>query len=69
MLADNDPMKGYYDRVAQVDDEKQQMLRNLLLFLCGSLEQDKQRYRQHCVELGYGTEETMKILLPEERVK
>lgn len=65
MLADNDPMKGWYDRVLQEGNtEKITLLKNFLTFCCGEVHKTREEYRRHCIENGYGSEQSMLALLP-----
>lgn len=60
-----DPMVGFYDRLlAEGDQKKITMLRNMHFMFQGYGEEARQKIREHAIENGFGTEETMLKLFP-----
>jgi hypothetical protein len=66
MLEDSDPMKGYWDRAIADKNEGEinALASRILYFIQNFGLLSIEEFKQHSIEDGYGSEETMKRLLP-----
>lgn len=65
-LAPNDPMIGFYDR-AIAEGKHLELYRKIPVVIMAEIGEsfDLHAYKAHCVELGYGSQESMDILFPD----
>lgn len=66
-LQDNDPMKGYYDRIVEEGGEKEILCRNFIRMFCAAYNIDIGEQKRYFVENGYGSSESMEKLLPSDK--
>lgn len=63
MLPDNDPARGYYDRVLESGDQDMIAIASGVVKTLVKDGLDIEKFVKFCVKMGYGTEETMRKLL------
>lgn len=70
-LSPLDPMRGWYDRMLAQGGEPVLIIRNIPGVILGELGQpySPRKYREHCLKCGYGSQETLDILFPDEPEK
>lgn len=63
MLTDNDPMKGYYDRVVEKGGENLEIIRGIFKVLLLEFNWDAEDFIRRCSERGYGVDENMRKII------
>lgn len=67
-LSPLDPLLGYFDRViSEGDATKITMLRNIYPMIMAEFGEpfDVKKHKERCIEVGYGSRETVDILWPD----